>query len=228
MLLDFAKIPVEPVANMRGGQGTVLLQKTVQGPVKVMRGVLPPGATIGMHSHETNCEVIYILSGTGQVLCDGALALVTTAPRAMGTVSKTQAPFPWSSLPWCPRHHNPDIHRKERDTMSDCLFCKIAGGEIPSQKVYEDELVYAFYDIDPQAPTHFLVIPKAHIASCGEITAENSAVVAHCFEVISKVTKDLGIAQFRVVSNCGEQAGQSVFHLHFHVLAGRDMTWPPG
>ena len=105
--------------------------------------------------------------------------------------------------------------------MSDCLFCKIAGGEIPSQKVYEDELVYAFYDIDPQAPTHFLVIPKAHIASCGEITAENSAVVAHC-------TKDLGIAQFRVVSNCGEQAGQSVFHLHFHVLAGRDMTWPPG
>ena len=112
--------------------------------------------------------------------------------------------------------------------MSDCLFCKIAGGEIPSQKVYEDELVYAFYDIDPQAPTHFLVIPKAHIASCGEITAENSAVVAHYFEVISKVTKDLGIAQFRVVSNCGEQAGQSVFHLHFHVLAGRDMTWPPG
>ena len=74
--------------------------------------------------------------------------------------------------------------------MSDCLFCKIAGGEIPSQKVYEDELVYAFYDIDPQAPTHFLVIPKAHIASCGEITAENSAVVAHCFEVISKVTKE--------------------------------------
>ena len=108
--------------------------------------------------------------------------------------------------------------------MSDCLFCKIAGGEIPSQKVYEDELVYAFYDIDPQAPTHFLVIPKAHIASCGEITAENSAVVAHCFEVISKVTKDLGIAQFRVVSNCGEQAGQSVFHLHFHLLTGHDLA----
>ena len=112
--------------------------------------------------------------------------------------------------------------------MSDCLFCKIAGGEIPSQKVYEDELVYAFYDIDPQAPTHFLVIPKAHIASVAEITPENATVVAHIFAVISKVTKDLGIAQFRVVSNCGEQAGQSVFHLHFHVLAGRDMTWPPG
>ena len=112
--------------------------------------------------------------------------------------------------------------------MSDCLFCKIAAGEIPSNKVYEDELVYAFYDIDPQAPTHFLVIPKAHIGSCGGITAENSAVVAHAFEVIAQVTRELGITDFRVVSNCGAQAGQSVAHLHFHVLAGRDMTWPPG
>ena len=112
--------------------------------------------------------------------------------------------------------------------MNDCLFCKIAAGEIPSKKVYEDESVFAFYDIAPQAPTHFLVIPKAHIASCGEITKENSALVAHCFEVISQVTKELGITDFRVVSNCGEQAQQSVRHLHFHVLAGRDMTWPPG
>ena len=112
--------------------------------------------------------------------------------------------------------------------MSDCLFCKIVAGEIPSNKVYEDDTVYAFYDIDPQAPTHFLVIPKAHIGSCGEITAENSNVVARCFEVISKVTKELGLESYRVVSNIGEQAGQSVFHLHFHVLAGRDMTWPPG
>ncbi len=112
--------------------------------------------------------------------------------------------------------------------MSDCLFCKIAAGEIPSKKVYEDETVFAFYDIAPQAPTHFLVIPKAHIASCGEITKENSALVAHCFEVMSQVTKELGITDFRVVSNCGEQAQQSVKHLHFHVLAGRDMTWPPG
>ena len=112
--------------------------------------------------------------------------------------------------------------------MNDCLFCKIAAGEIPSKKVYEDETVFAFYDIAPQAPTHFLVIPKAHIASCGEITRENSALVAHCFEVISQVTKELGITDFRVVSNCGEQAQQSVRHLHFHVLAGRDMTWPPG
>lgn len=112
--------------------------------------------------------------------------------------------------------------------MSDCLFCKIIAGEIPSNKVYEDDAVYAFYDIDPQAPTHFLVIPKAHIRSCGEITAENASVVARCFEVIAKVTKDLGLTDFRVVSNCGEQAGQSVPHLHFHVLSGRDMTWPPG
>ena len=112
--------------------------------------------------------------------------------------------------------------------MENCLFCKIAAGEIPSNKVYEDDLCLAFYDIDPQAPTHFLVIPKAHIPSCGAITAENSAVVAHIFEVISKVTGELGLSDFRVVSNCGLQAGQSVFHLHFHVLGGRDMTWPPG
>ena len=112
--------------------------------------------------------------------------------------------------------------------MSDCLFCKIAGGEIPSNKVYEDELCYAFYDIAPQAPTHFLVIPKAHISSVSAVTAENSAVVAHIFEVIAKLTKDLGLESYRVVSNIGEQAGQTVFHLHFHVLAGRDMTWPPG
>lgn len=112
--------------------------------------------------------------------------------------------------------------------MSDCLFCKIAAGEIPSTKVYEDAMVYAFRDIDPQAPVHFLVIPKAHIPSCGAITAENSAVVAHCFEVITKVTKEMGLTDFRVVSNCGPQAGQSVPHLHFHVLSGRDMTWPPG
>jgi histidine triad (HIT) family protein len=110
----------------------------------------------------------------------------------------------------------------------DCLFCAISKGEIPSKKVYEDELVYAFYDIEPQAPVHFLVIPKAHIPSAAAISPENSAVVAHCFEVIAQVTKELGITDFRVVSNCGDQAGQSVKHLHFHVLSGRDMTWPPG
>ena len=112
--------------------------------------------------------------------------------------------------------------------MSDCLFCKIVNGDIPSNKVYEDELCLAFYDIDPQAPTHFLVIPKAHIGSVSEVNGENSAVVAHIFAVIAKVTKELGVDSYRVVSNIGQQAGQSVFHLHFHVLGGRDMTWPPG
>lgn len=111
---------------------------------------------------------------------------------------------------------------------NDCLFCAIAAGEIPSNKVYEDDLCYAFYDIAPQAPTHFLVIPKDHIGSVAEIGVGNSAVVAHIFEVIANVTKELGLESYRVVSNIGEQAGQSVRHLHFHVLSGRDMTWPPG
>lgn len=112
--------------------------------------------------------------------------------------------------------------------MSDCLFCRIIDGEIPSSKVYEDDQCLAFHDIDPQAPTHFLVIPKAHIPSVAGVNEENAAVVAHIFTVIAKVTKDLGLKSYRVVSNIGEQAGQSVPHLHFHVLAGRDMTWPPG
>ena len=114
--------------------------------------------------------------------------------------------------------------------MSGCLFCKIIGGEIPSNKVYEDELCYAFYDIAPQAPTHFLVVPKAHIQSVTAITPENSAVVAHIFEVIAKLAQELGFAEagYRVVSNIGEAGQQSVPHLHFHVLSGRDMTWPPG
>ncbi len=112
--------------------------------------------------------------------------------------------------------------------MSDCLFCKIAAGEIPSGKVYEDEVCYAFNDIAPQAPSHFLVIPKTHIGSVSEINGSNSDLVAHIFEVIAKITAEKGIKSYRVVSNIGEQAGQSVPHLHFHVLSGRDMTWPPG
>ncbi len=112
--------------------------------------------------------------------------------------------------------------------MSECLFCKIIAGEIPSSKVYEDDQCLAFRDIDPQAPTHFLVIPKEHIPSVAGVDEGNSAVVAHIFTVIAKVCRDLGLDSYRVVSNIGEQAGQSVPHLHFHVLAGRDMTWPPG
>lgn len=112
--------------------------------------------------------------------------------------------------------------------MSDCLFCKIAAGEIPSTCLYEDDLVFAFKDIDPQAPVHFLVIPKAHITSAACIDGSNSSVIARAFEVIAKLAKELELDGFRVVSNVGASAGQSVFHLHFHVLSGRDMTWPPG
>ena len=106
-----------------------------------------------------------------------------------------------------------------------CLFCKIATGEIPSTKVYEDDLVLAFRDIAPMAPTHILVIPKAHIPSVDGITAENSSVVAHIFEVIPAIAKAEGLENgYRVVSNCGPDAGQSVHHLHFHILGGRQLT----
>ena len=111
---------------------------------------------------------------------------------------------------------------------NDCLFCAIAAGEIPSNKIYEDDQCLAFYDIAPQAPVHFLVIPKAHIASVAAIDGGNSGVVSHLFEVIAATAKKLGLESYRVVSNIGEQAGQSVLHLHFHELSGRDMTWPPG
>lgn len=105
--------------------------------------------------------------------------------------------------------------------MNDCLFCKIIAGEIPSKKVYEDELCYAFYDISPLAPIHFLVVPKLHLESAAEITPENAAVVGHIYAVIAKLAHELGFAEgFRVVTNCGEAAGQTVRHLHFHVLAG--------
>ena len=109
--------------------------------------------------------------------------------------------------------------------MENCLFCKIVKGDIPSTKVYEDERVLAFRDIAPQAPTHILVIPKTHIGSVAEITAENSAVVAHIFEVIAKVAAQEGLEQgYRVVSNCGEHGYQSVKHLHFHILGGKQLT----
>ena len=114
--------------------------------------------------------------------------------------------------------------------QDDCLFCKIIKGDIPSSKVYEDHLCYAFYDINPQAPTHFLVVPKAHIQSVSEITRFNEGIVGHIFIVIAKLAKELGFAEagYRVVSNIGAAGQQTVPHLHFHVLAGRDMTWPPG
>ena len=108
--------------------------------------------------------------------------------------------------------------------MNDCLFCRIIAGEIPSKKVYEDELCFAFYDIAPLAPTHFLVVPKLHLASAAEVNEENAAVVGHIYAVIAELAKELGFAEgFRVVTNCGEAAGQTVRHLHFHVLAGKTL-----
>ncbi len=111
----------------------------------------------------------------------------------------------------------------------DCLFCKIVNGEIPAEKVYEDEKVLAFKDINPAAPVHVLVIPKQHITSVAQVNNENSDVIAHIFEVISHLTKKLDLEQgYRVVTNTGEQAGQTVLHLHFHILGGRKMRWPAG
>ena len=114
---------------------------------------------------------------------------------------------------------------QEVRNMSDCLFCKIIAGEIPSTKVYEDETVFAFRDINPQAPTHVLVVPKAHIADCNGVTAENSAVVAHIFEVIPNIAQAEGLTGgYRGVSHGGADAGQTVQHLHFHILGGKQLT----
>ena len=111
----------------------------------------------------------------------------------------------------------------------DCLFCKIINGDIPSSKVYEDDTVFAFRDIEPQAPVHILIIPKQHIKSAAEITSENSSVVAHIFEVAAKIAESEGLTDgYRIVNNCGDSAGQTVKHLHFHLMGGREFTWPAG
>ena len=107
----------------------------------------------------------------------------------------------------------------------NCIFCAIAAGDIPSNKVYEDGDILAFRDINPQAPTHILVIPKAHISSVDGITAENSAAVAKIFETIPKIAASEGLTNgYRVVSNCGDDACQSVKHLHFHILGGKQLA----
>ena len=108
--------------------------------------------------------------------------------------------------------------------MENCLFCKIVKGDIPSTKVYEDEMVLAFRDIAPMAPTHILVIPKSHIGSVAEVNGENADVVAHIFTVIPKIAQAEGLTGgYRVVSNCGPDAGQTVPHLHFHILGGKKL-----
>ncbi len=111
----------------------------------------------------------------------------------------------------------------------DCIFCKIANGEIPSTKVYEDDTVVAFNDLEPQAPVHILIIPKSHISSADEINETNSAVVAHIFEVAAKIAKEKGLSKgYRIVNNCGDEGGQTVKHLHFHLMGGRQFGWPAG
>lgn len=111
----------------------------------------------------------------------------------------------------------------------DCIFCKIISGEIPSTKVYEDDKVVAFNDLEPQAPVHVLIVPKEHIASAAEISGENSAVIAAVFEAAAKIAKQMDLKDgFRIVNNCGEKAGQSVMHIHFHMMAGREFAWPAG
>jgi histidine triad (HIT) family protein len=111
----------------------------------------------------------------------------------------------------------------------DCIFCKIINGEIPSNKAYEDDKVLAFYDLEPQAPVHILIVPKEHIACAADITPENSAVIAHIFEVAAIIAKEKGLDDgFRIVNNCGESAGQTVKHIHFHLMGGRSFGWPAG
>jgi histidine triad (HIT) family protein len=112
--------------------------------------------------------------------------------------------------------------------VSDCLFCRIVAGEIPSRKVYEDETVYAFEDISPKAPTHVLVIPKKHIAGLADVSAADESLVGTVAARAAAIARDRGLADFRLVANNGEGAGQSVFHLHFHLLGGRPMRGPPG
>lgn len=111
----------------------------------------------------------------------------------------------------------------------DCLFCKIAAGEIPSTKIYENDKVYAFADIDPKAPFHAIIIPREHIASAAEINAGNKELIADVFEAVSIIAKQENLEKgFRVVNNCGEDGGQTVGHIHFHLLARRNLQWPPG
>ena len=114
--------------------------------------------------------------------------------------------------------------------MSDCLFCKIVAGEIPSEFIYEDDDVVAFHDVNPQAPHHFLCIPKQHIATTNDLQNEQAHIIGKLFMAAKTVAGDLGVAEdgYRLVMNCNQHGGQTVFHIHLHVLAGRVMQWPPG
>jgi histidine triad (HIT) family protein len=114
--------------------------------------------------------------------------------------------------------------------MKDCIFCKIAAGDIPADKVYEDDTVVAFRDLNPQAPTHVLVIPRKHIATLNELGAEDELIVGRMYGAARRIAAEEGVADagFRTVMNCNEAGGQTVFHVHLHLLGGRMMNWPPG
>ncbi len=113
---------------------------------------------------------------------------------------------------------------------TDCLFCKIISGEIPAKVRYQDELVMVIEDIDPQAPEHMLIIPKKHIRTTLDLTTADNSLVGHVFQIAGKMAHDYGFSEdgFRVVNNCNQAGGQTVWHLHFHLLGGRELTWPPG
>ena len=114
--------------------------------------------------------------------------------------------------------------------MENCIFCKIINGEIPSQKVYEDDKIFAFKDINPEAPVHILIIPKKHIESLNDLKEEDKDIISHIFIKVKEIGNKLGISEsgYRVVNNCGVDGGQTVSHIHFHLLGGRSLQWPPG
>jgi histidine triad (HIT) family protein len=118
----------------------------------------------------------------------------------------------------------------ERDSSydADCLFCRIAADEIPSDRVFVDDTVIVFRDINPRAPTHLLAIPRRHLASVDDLTDGDGDLLAALFGALRRVASDAGLGSYRIVTNVGPESGQSVFHLHFHLLGGRPMTWPPG
>jgi histidine triad (HIT) family protein len=114
--------------------------------------------------------------------------------------------------------------------VSDCIFCKIVSGDIPSDKVYEDDLVIGFRDLNPQAPHHYLLIPKQHIATINDVDQTNEAIMGRLYTAAATLAKELGFDEsgYRAVMNCNGDGGQTVYHVHLHVLAGRQLTWPPG
>lgn len=112
--------------------------------------------------------------------------------------------------------------------MTDCLFCRIASGEIPSKTVYADERIVAFHDVAPKAPTHVIVIPRRHIGRLADATPDDQAVLGEIVARAASIARDLGLEHYRLVVNNGEGAGQTIFHLHFHILGGRPLAWPPG